>query len=570
MATVAGQRVIATPALDRPWRRSGSLRYAIARLRSTLAPPVTVTDPPEDIVIERDAEVVTRDGTVLRVNVFRRSGSAPVPVLLCAHPYGKDKLPKRRRNRWTFSPQYRLMRQPSPVAFSALTGWESPDPAWWVTQGFAVVNADLRGCGTSDGTGELLSRLEAEDIYDIIEWAAQQRWSDGRVAMSGVSYLAISQYGAAALRPPALKAICPWEGFSDVYRDLAVPGGIRERGFFRLWSAVLWRTTRQSYKLGALQQSHPLRDGFWQSLVPDLSAITVPMLVCGSFSDHNLHTRGSFRAFQQTASRTAHLYTHRGGKWTTYYSAESRAAQLSFIRAALDGSDHETPSRTVRLEVREDRNTVVSVREEREWPLARTDWRRLYLEQSGELSLQPPAQPGSIGFKTRSHAAAFTWTAPQDTELTGPMAARLWLEVRNSGDAQLFIGVEKWRDGRFVPFEGSYGYSRDRVSTGWHRLSLRKLDPELSRPWEPVPACTEPQPLAPGEIAAVDVALLPSATLFRAGEQLRLVVAGRWLAPRNPLTGQFPAAYPVPRRGRVILHWGPSRNAHLLVPVIPA
>jgi uncharacterized protein len=131
-------------------------------------------------------------------------------------------------------------------------------------------------------------------------------------------------------------------------------------------------------------------------------------------------------------------------------------------------------------------------------------------------------------------------------------------------------GVEKWRDRRFVPFEGSYGYSRDRVSTGWQRVSLRKLDPELSQLWEPVPACTEPQPLAPGEIVAVDVALLPSATLFRAGEQLRLVVAGRWLAPRNPLTGQFPAAYPVPPHRRVILHWGPSHDAHLLLPVIPA
>ena len=126
---------------------------------------MTVTDPPGDVVVEHDLAVTTRDGTRLRVNVFRPRGATPRSVLLCAHPYGKDKLPKRRRGKWTFSPQYRALRQPSPVSFSALTSWEAPDPAWWVAQGFAVVNADLRGCGTSDGTGALLSRQEAEDIY---------------------------------------------------------------------------------------------------------------------------------------------------------------------------------------------------------------------------------------------------------------------------------------------------------------------------------------------------------------------------------------------------------------------
>jgi predicted acyl esterase len=70
-------------------------------------------------------------------------------------------------------------------------------------------------------------------------------------------------------------------------------------------------------------------------------------------------------------------------------------------------------------------------------------------------------------------------------------------------------------------------------------------------------------------LAAVEVGLGPSATLFRAGEQLRLVVAARWLSPRNPLTGQFPAWYEGSSRGRVTLHWGPQREAHLLIPEIP-
>jgi len=561
------------PALDRPWRRPGALRYALERIRSIAKPPITVTDPPADVAVERDVEVPTRDGTVLRINVFRKADATDAtarPVILSIHPYRKDDLSKRRGQRWTYSPQYRLLRQPKPVSFSALTGWEAPDPAWWTAQGFTVVNADARGCGHSEGTGKLLSRQEAEDTYDLVQWLAGQPWCDGNVVMLGVSYLAISQYAVAALQPPALRAICPWEGFTDAYRDLTFPGGVREAGFTRLWSRGVRLRSRQTYDLERMQRTHPLHDDFWRSVAPDLPEIKVPMLVCGSFSDNNLHSRGSIRAFTRAGSAHARLYTHRGGKWATFYSEAALAEQLRFFRGVLDGAPD---SRSVRLEVREDRDTVVAVREEEQWPLARTVWRPLFLAGPGALAARQPPTPGSVTFETHSCAAAFNWTVPNDTELTGPMVARLWVALDGCDDANLFVGVEKWRGGRFkerfVGFEGSYGYGRDRVATGWQRVALRALDPELSRPWEPVASCTEAQPVPAGEVVAVDVALGPSATLFRAGEQLRLVVAGRWLCGRNPLTGQFPAAYPDPPRGRVTLHWGPSRDAHLLIPEIP-
>lgn len=119
-----------------------------------------------------------------------------------------------------------------------------------------------------------------------------------------------------------------------------------------------------------------MRDEFWRSLAPDLSAIKVPMLVCGSFSDNNLHSRGSMRAFVHGGCDHARLYTHRGGKWATIYSEAALTEQLKFFRDVLDGAPS---ARTVRLEVREDRDTVTAVREEAEWPLARTRWRAMYL-----------------------------------------------------------------------------------------------------------------------------------------------------------------------------------------------
>jgi uncharacterized protein len=557
--------------LDRPWRRSGVSRYAVNRVRGLLRPSISVYEPPADLVIDRDLPVATRDGTILRANVFRPAGDTTGdvrrPVILSIHPYGKDKLPRRRLGGWTYSFQYRILRQPEPIRFSSLTGWEAPDPVWWTDQGFAVVNADLRGCGHSDGTAQLLSPQEGRDVCDVIQWASEQPWSDGQVVMLGVSYLAITQYGAAALRPPALRAIVPWEGFSDPYRDFAMPGGIREAGFMRVWGLMLRRTVRQAYDLASMQRHHPLRDAFWESLSPDLSVIEVPMLVCGSFSDQALHSRGSMRAFTTAASTHARLYTHRNGKWSTFYSEAALTEQLRFIRDVLDGP---TPARrSVRLEVREDATTIWAVREEAQWPLARTHWRRLYLSEAGALTAEPPRRDDRVSFATRSHAAVFRWTFTEDTEVSGPMSARLWVQLGECDDANLFVGVEKWRDGRFVPFEGSFGYGRDRVATGWQRVALRRVDEQRSQPWDPVPTCTDPRPLAPAELVAVDVALGPSATLFRRGEQLRVVVAARWLAPSNPLFGSFPCRYVRSPRGVVTLHWGPQRAGYLLIPVVP-
>ena len=552
--------------LDRPWHRPGAVRYALLRLPGLLRPPTDVYQPDADsLTMLRDLPVTVRDGTILRVNVVLPTGPGPVPVLLSAHPYGKDNLPRRRGAGYRVSIQYRMLRQPSTVRFSSLTGWEAPDPAWWAAQGYAVVNCDLRGTGTSEGVTSLLSDQEGEDVYDLIEWAGAQPWSTGAVGMIGVSYLAMSQWKAAALRPPSLKAICPWEGFTDAYRDLMRPGGIREDGFVRMWHVSL-RGVRLQYWFAKEQRRRPLRDDWWRGLVPALHEITVPALICGSFSDNNLHTRGSFRGWENIPGTDRFLYTHRGGKWLTFYSPEARAAQLRFFDRYLRGRDVPAQPR-IRLEVRDSRDVIASVREEENWPLDRTDWRPLYLTGAG-LDASPPQSAGHITFGMRSHGACWEWTVPADTEITGPMALRLWVEAQGADDVDLFVGAEKWRGRSYVPFEGSYGFGRDRVTTGWLKASLRSLDERSSRPFDPVPACTQRQPLAPGQIVPADIALGPSATFFRAGETLRLVVAGRWLWPINPLTGQFPAAYQKGPKGRCTVHWGPDHQARLLIPVI--
>ena len=342
----------------------------LARLALRVRPLVTITEPPvAGVVVERDVEVAMRDGVRLRVDVYRPEGDDPVPVLMCAHPYGKNRLPTRRRRGFATPFQYRLLPQSTPFTHSAWTGWEGPDPAHWVTRGYAVINADLRGWGSSDGVGELFSEQEGRDGHDLVEWAAAQPWSTGRVGMTGVSYLAISQWATAAERPPHLAAICPWEGFTDAYRDFARPGGVREDGFVVVWSNGLKAARRSPVDLRTQQKRRPLRDAWWVARDRDLEKIDVPALICGSFSDHCLHSRGSFEGFRGIASERKWLYTHRGPKWATYYSPEVLALQERFFGHFLRGRDtgilDEPP---VRVEVREDADTVTSVRGAADWP----------------------------------------------------------------------------------------------------------------------------------------------------------------------------------------------------------
>ena len=540
------------------------LMMAGGRLRCARHPDVTVLPAPDRVRAHWDVPVTVRDGTILRVNVFRPQTDELVPVILSAHPYGKDGIPARRPG---VNRQYRVFPQPHPIRFSAWTGWEAPDPATWTALGYAVINADLRGAGTSDGVGELFSAQEGRDYHDLIEWAGTRSWSNGRVGLLGVSYLAISQYGAAATRPPHLAAICPWEGFSDLYRDLAYPGGVREDGFTIMWSALTARTTRMTQNLRRQLVAHPERDQWYDAHTPALEHIDVPMLVCGSFSDHNLHTRGSFEAYRRAGSPRSWLYTHREGKWAHFYSREAVAAQAAFFDHVLKEQDNGWDAAPpVRLAIHEEGPDPAAVTGEPAWPPPDLTWTPLYPDlPDGALADRPRPAEATGAFDLAGGILALTWVAPQDTDLIGHGALRLWVSLEGTGDAHLFVGIRKFRGGRECLFEGSYGFGFDMVTRGWQRIAHRELDEHLSTPWQPVHTHRHAEPLRAGEITAVDVALRPHATRMRAGDTLRLDIGGRWLSPRNPLSGQFPAGYRRSPAGRCIVHAGGPYDSRLLL-----
>jgi predicted acyl esterase len=587
---------------NEPWRLDAAparLRRTVRRIRFAVAPLATVVDPPAGIAIERDVGVAVRDGTVLRLDVHRPAPAgrqsdpaAPrVPVLLCAHPYGKATRPRRRRRGWSVPGQFRMLTQSEPFSVSALASWEAPDPGFWVPRGYAVVNLDLRGWGASGGTGELFSEQEGRDIHDVIEWLAAQPWCDGQVAMTGVSYLAISQWAAAAERPPHLVAINPWEGLTDLYRDLARPGGIREDGFVLLWSTLLKRQRRSPVTIRSEAAARPLIDDWWRARSRDLEAIEVPALVGASFSDHCLHSRGSFEGYRRIGSARRYLYTHRSPKWAAYYAGPGRDAQVAFFDQLLlgrdTGLDDEPP---VRVEIRSDGSTVAEIRRAHEWPPREVTWEAQHLDASplpspddpragdrGRLGPEAPATAAHGSFSGR-HGVRFVRRFDETTDVVGPMWVRLPVEVVGGPDAHVFVGLDHVRAGRRLGYEGSYGFGDDLLSHGMRRVVLRGTDPVPvpdpgsapgRPPWHPGHPDTVAEPIRAGAIEPLDLELHAAATRFLPGDELHLIVQGRWFFPTNPLTGQVPARYERGPDVTVRLHTGGEHDAVLHLPIWP-
>ena len=529
-------------------------------------PNVIVGEAPPNVHAEWNLPVKVRDGTTLRVNVFRPNEPGTYPVIMSAHPYGKDRIPAHSRSGHAVNPQYRMFPQPEPIAFSAWTSWEAPDPGVWVPRGYVVVNADLRGGGTAEGTGALFSDEEAQDYYDLIEWAGVQPWSNGRVGLDGVSYLCMSQYKVAALNPPHLAAICPWEGFSDLYRDFARPGGSREDGFTIVWSKGTSKIARLRDDFRREVQERTERDEWYRSKTPNLERIKVPMLVCGSFSDHSLHSRGSFELFRRAASTQKWLYTHRGGKWSTYYSERATAARVGFFDHFLKGVANGWDQRpSVHLEIHDSGPNPAAVVEEDAWPPGNLDWRPLWLDaRDMALGVASPATQSQAALSSRS-GLRFQWSVPEDIDVIGPMALRLWIKAQDASDPVLFAGIRKFRAGVEVTFEGSFGFSADMASKGWQRAAHRELDAHLSIPTQPVHTHDRAEPLKRGEIARIDIELRQHATRFLKGDFCSSTYACNWHFPRDPFFGQFPAFYaPSPKANWVLLSGG-EYNSHLLL-----
>lgn len=169
----------------------------------------------EKIRIDHHVGIRMRDGVTLYADVYRPAREGKSPVIVVRTPYG-------------------VQRENVGVHDGLIT---------LARMGYAVVNTDCRGRYESEGAWDPF-RGEGKDGYDIIEWAAKQPWSNGKVATQGGSYLGHVQWAAASEKPPSLVAMFPAVASTNLYSNWITHGGA-----FRLSFNFGWGVVRMPYRI---------------------------------------------------------------------------------------------------------------------------------------------------------------------------------------------------------------------------------------------------------------------------------------------------------------------------------
>jgi len=569
----------------------------------------------DQMQIDWNVPIEMDDGNVLRADQFRPVGQGKYPVILSYGPYAKGlSFQDGYKSNWT-----RLTAAAPEVLVGSSNkyqNWELVDPERWVPDGYACLRIDSRGAGRSPGMLDVWSPRETLDLYHCVEWAGTQSWSSGKVGINGISYYAMNQWTVGALNPPHLAALCIWEGSSDYYRELCRHGGILS-DFLRSWfprqvvsmqhgtgkrgpksvvtgELVTGPDTLGDGELAANRADSPgeakrrkLHDAYYAARTADFSKITAPLLSAANWGGMGLHTRGNFEGYVAAGSQQKWLEVHGDTHFTHFYSKYGEALQKRFfghfLKSEDTGWDHQP---RVALNVRHPNERFV-LRGENEWPLLRTQWTKYFLQPDGlRLEPQPPSAAVTLSYEVGGDGLTFrTARMPRSIEITGPVAAKLWLSSRTT-DADIFLALRLFDpNGKEITFIGSND-PRVPIGLGWLRASHRKLDRNRSLPYRPWHSHDEEWPLQPGQAVELDIEIWPTSIVVPPGCQLALSVRGKdyevdgndVALPNAPYpmkgVGPFLHVDPDDRPPRLFaskntLHFAEDKQPYLLLPIIP-
>jgi len=545
--------------------------------------------------VNRNVFIPMRDGTKLCADVFLPEGEGPFPALVALSPYGKE------------IQTLQMPPQPlgSPVYERAI---EAGDPQYLTDHGYVHVIADLRGIGKSEDVYRGWMSDEGRDGHDLVEWAAAQSWCDGKVGMVGVSYYGAVQLMVAATRPPHLKAIMPFNAPTDFYREGTHHGGIRHV-FFNLIYKMKTTGASVSTLVEALEPDQlddliaklaadpdlqmypeiynaaidPKRvpnffdilaqpfDGpfYWErSAYTKYADIQVPAY-CGSgwWAFAHMHLRGAFQNFKGIKAPTKLYIESRveaAAPMDQKYNAEVVRWYDYWLKGVDNGIMDEPP---IRIHVRGS-----GFREEREWPLARTEWTKFHLQRWSALSTDPEPVDGypdtfvqQPPYITASVQRADYVTPPllAPLEIVGPAALYLYADI-DAEDTNWIVALAD-----IAPNGAAVELTR-----GFLKASHRALDKERSQPYLPFHPHREAEQVPPGKVIEYAIELSPIANVFRPGHRLRLSVMAmdhKFYPPTDPELGGGHLPWHVCRNAVVThrVHHGPATPSHLLLPVIP-
>ena len=565
--------------------------------------------------IDWDMPIKMDDGLILRADIFRPTHNKKCPVILSYGPYGKG---------LSFQEGYKtaweIMERENPDVIRGSSNkyqnWEVVDPEKWVPDDYICIRIDSRGAGRSPGFMDHNNARETKDIHLCIEWAAKQSWCNGKVGMNGISYYASNQWRAAASKPKHLAAICVWEGWNDNYRESNRHGGIA-CSFRKNWLEMQIKTVQHG--VGDRGKRSPITgdtvcgpetlspeellknvSDIWKIVLENefisdwykersanLDRVDIPVLSSANWGGQGLHTRGNFEGFVRSKSKQKWLEVHGGSHWAPFYTDYGVALQKRFFDYYLKGKKNGwKKTAPISLLVRSPGEKFVQ-RDEKEWPLKRTQWTTLHLNPQGmTFSQDPITENAQITYDMMGDGVTFAFPPQkQEVELTGPMALKLFISS-TTVDADIFAVVRIYdKENKEVLFHGALD-PKTPVAQGWLRASHRKLDKKKSLPYRPWHSHDQKQALVPGQVYELDVEIWPTCIVVPVGYRIALTIRGKDYEHdgaaavlsnmKNPMKGCGPFVHddevdrpPAIFGGKVTLHMGPKQKANLLLPVIP-
>lgn len=492
----------------------------------------------------------------------------------------------------------------------------------YATRGFALAVVDVRGTGGSQGNLDenYFSPREARDGYDLVEFLGTQPWSNGKVGMSGGSYLGIMQYLTAEQDPPHLAAIAPDEAVADLYNDAAYPGGIFSLFFGAQYLALQGTlglsgpNTEPSMIPGTITAKseqasgrsiafdyleNPYESPFYyaRSPITRVSKIHVPAFVLDGWRD--AFVGGDIRMFEHLEHRTGvetllniGPCTHKG--CGPPFDPESEppgidnieAQELQFFQRHLMGMEVPSLPR-VRVYDQEAGRYIDTTA----WPAPLTKFERDYLsgealssKRGAEASasyITDPAAGLSMTFDQQGTVAitpyipidqrveeeqGLTWRTPalsQALTLDGPIALHL-VASSTATNTDWFAKIS----------DVSASGAQKIVAEGQLRASLRALA-RGSTPKQPLETLTTPEALEPGKFYDYEIAIAPTAYEFAAGDRLQLRLTSYNMPNALPGTIKLDSSEPAASSFQPLLpatntvRFGGTDGSALLLPVAP-
>ena len=416
-------------------------------------------------------------------------------------------------------------------------------------KGYAIVSVDTRGTGNSDGEICVMGQQDAEDGYDVVEAIAKMDWCNGSIGMAGNSALAISQWFIAAQQPPSLKAIAPWEGMGDLFREQFCRGGWFSMSNFDLIGKAIVRGQAHSglEDLEEMYRRSPVSSPYWADKRVDMTKIKCPAYIRGS-DVSSIHTMGAIRGYLELPHNEKWIHWGSNQEWYELYSIPHARDELAmFFDRYLKGKENDwlkTPK--VRWSALQfgDREAIDDIVLE-DFPVPNTNYRQFYLKDS-KLHDEPQATSSTLSYDSENHEAFVEFTHTFDTKarLIGLPKAILYMSCNDRDDFTVFVILRKKdKNGKDLmhlnfPFKATPIKSIDDMekkdqasltlhlgSTGVLRASQRAIDPSRSiHPQFPFHPHTKQEKIQPGTIVKLEIGIWAMGVDYDAGETISVRV----------------------------------------------